>query len=142
MVSIKWTYHKECSFTSNYSVFFWNVCFSLRTCYEEIVWCTNHPNLHIYAFRRSCSFIWGCRSSRPEVFCEKVFLEISQDSQENTYARVSFLIKLQTTPATLLKKRLWHRCFPVNFAKFLRTPSFTEYFWWLLLRVLFPCEYR
>ena len=25
-------------------------------------------------------------------------------------------------PATLLKKSLWHRCFPVNFAKFLRTP--------------------
>ena len=25
-------------------------------------------------------------------------------------------------PATLLKKRLWHKCFPVNFAKFLRTP--------------------
>ena len=25
-------------------------------------------------------------------------------------------------PATLLKKRLWHRCFPVNFMKFLRTP--------------------
>ena len=24
--------------------------------------------------------------------------------------------------ATLLKKRLWHRCFPVNFAKFLRIP--------------------
>ena len=24
-------------------------------------------------------------------------------------------------PATLLKKRLWHRCFPMNFAKFLRT---------------------
>ena len=25
-------------------------------------------------------------------------------------------------PAVLLKKRLWHRCFPVKFAKFLRTP--------------------
>ena len=24
-------------------------------------------------------------------------------------------------PATLLKKRLWHRCLPLNFAKFLRT---------------------
>ena len=24
-------------------------------------------------------------------------------------------------PATLLKKRLWHKCFPVNFAKFLKT---------------------
>ena len=25
--------------------------------------------------------------------------------------------------ATLLKKRLWHRCFPMNFAKFLGTPT-------------------
>ena len=25
-------------------------------------------------------------------------------------------------PATLLKKSLWHRCFPVNFEKFLRKP--------------------
>ena len=26
------------------------------------------------------------------------------------------------SPAALLRKRLWHRCFPVNFAKFRRTP--------------------
>ena len=26
------------------------------------------------------------------------------------------------SPATLLRKRVWHRCFPVNFVKFLRTP--------------------
>ena len=26
------------------------------------------------------------------------------------------------SPATLLKKRLWYVCFPVNFAKFLRIP--------------------
>ena len=32
-------------------------------------------------------------------------------------------------PATLLKKRLWHRCVPVNFAKFLRTPFLTEHLW-------------
>ena len=38
--------------------------------------------------------------------------------------------------ATLLKRRLWHRCFPVNFAKFLRTPFFIEYLWWLLLTCL------
>ena len=31
-------------------------------------------------------------------------------------------IKVIVQPATLLKKRLWHRCFPVNFAKILRTP--------------------
>ena len=28
-----------------------------------------------------------------------------------------------------LKKRLWHRCFPMNFAKFLRAPFFTEHLW-------------
>ena len=27
-------------------------------------------------------------------------------------------------PVTLFKKRLWHRCFPVNFAKFKRTLFF------------------
>ena len=38
-------------------------------------------------------------------------------------------------PATLLKKRLWRRCFPVNFAKFLRTSIFIEHLWWLLLHI-------
>ena len=46
-----------------------------------------------------------------------MFLENSQNSLENTCARVSFLIKKR-----LLEKRLWQRCFPVNFSKFLRTP--------------------
>ena len=32
-------------------------------------------------------------------------------------------------PATLLKKRLWHRCFPVDFVKFPRTSFFTEHLW-------------
>ena len=36
-------------------------------------------------------------------------------------------------PATLLEKRRQHSCFPVNFAKFLRTPFFIEHLWWLLL---------
>ena len=33
------------------------------------------------------------------------------------------------TPATLLKKRLWYRCFPVNFGKFLKNTFFTEDLW-------------
>ena len=35
-------------------------------------------------------------------------------------------------PATLLKKSLWHKCFPVNFAKFLRTPFLQNRSWRLL----------
>ena len=61
------------------------------------------------------------RSSYLRCSVKKVFLEISQNSQENTCARDSFLIKLQANPATLLKKSLWYRYFHVNFAKFLRT---------------------
>ena len=53
---------------------------------------------------------------------KEVFLKISQISQENTCSRVSFLIELQAETCSFLKKILWHRCFPLNFAKFLRTP--------------------
>ena len=69
---------------------------------------------------------------------KKVFLKNSQNSQENTCARVSFLIKLQTLgvrPATLLKKRLWHRCFPGSFAKVLKITFLTEHLWWLHLNL-------
>ena len=38
-------------------------------------------------------------------------------------------------PATLIKRRIWHKCFPMNFAKFLRTPFLTEH-----LRQLFLHE--
>ena len=51
-----------------------------------------------------------------------MFLEISQNSQENTCARIIFNKVADLRPATLLKRRLWHRCFPVNFVKFLKTP--------------------
>ena len=37
-------------------------------------------------------------------------------------------------PATLSKKRPWHRCFPVNFAKFLRTSFLQNTFGRLLLK--------
>ena len=63
---------------------------------------------------------------------KQVFLKISKNSQKNTCASLR--------PATLLKKRLWHWCFPVNFAKFLRTPFLTEPLWWLLLLIQVLCK--
>ena len=39
-------------------------------------------------------------------------------------------------PVTSLKKRLWHRCFLVNIAKFIRTPFLKEHLWWMLLLLL------
>ena len=46
-----------------------------------------------------------------------------------------FFNKVTPQPATLLKKRLWHRCFPVNFAKFLGTPFLQNTSEWLLLQI-------
>ena len=54
-----------------------------------------------------------------------MFLKISQNSQENTCARVSLLKKLKKK--FLFKKRLWYSCFPVNFAKFLRHLFYRTY---------------
>ena len=48
--------------------------------------------------------------------------------------------------ATLFIKKLWHKCFPVNFVKFLRTPFYIERLWWLLFPhlslyiLLLPCR--
>ena len=57
------------------------------------------------------------RSSRPEAFCEKgVLRNFTKFTRKH------------------LCQRLWHRCFPVNFVKFLRTPFLTEHLWWLLLK--------
>ena len=41
----------------------------------------------------------------------------------NKVAGLSFIAGLTST---LLTKRLWHRCFPLNFVTFLRTPFFIE----------------
>ena len=72
------------------------------------------------------------------MFCKKGVLTIPQNSEESTCARVSFSIKLQISalrPRTLLKWRLWHRCFLVNLAKFLRSAFFIEHLWWLFLNL-------
>ena len=91
--------------------------------------------LKIYVIHKYTNYI--NRSSHERYSVKKLFLEISQNPQENTCARDSFLIKLQAAGATLLKKRLWHRCFSMNFAKFSRKTFFIEHIWWLLLYKIF-----
>ena len=77
-----------------------------------------------------------CRSSRPKVFCKKGALRNFTKFTWKRLCRSLFLNKVAgLRPATLFKKGLWHRCFFVTFAKFLRIPFLTEHLWWLLLFV-------
>ena len=73
------------------------------------------------------------RSSRPEIFLKKGVLRNFAKFTGNHLCQRLFFNKVAglrlifdevagLRPATLLKKSLWHRYFPVNFAKFLRTP--------------------
>ena len=57
------------------------------------------------------------RQSSVGIMEKKLSFEIWQNPQENICARASVLIKFP-------KNRLWHRSFPVNFAKFSRTTFF------------------
>ena len=66
-------------------------------------------------------------------FSKQVFLEISQYSQQITCVGVSFKKVAGLNASNVIKKRLQHRCSPVNFAKFLRTAFFIENLRWLLL---------
>ena len=62
------------------------------------------------------------RSSRPEVFCKKGALRNFAKFTGKHLRQSLFFNKIEDlNPATSSKKSLWHRCFPVNFAKFLRT---------------------
>ena len=63
-------------------------------------------------------FVTNIRSCRPEVFCKKGVLRNFAKSTGKHLCQKLFFNKI----ATLLKKSLWHRCFPVNFEQFLKKP--------------------
>ena len=69
-------------------------------------------------------------SSRREVFCEK---SVPRNFSKFTGKHLCQSLR----PAILLKKRLWQRCFPVNFSKILRISFLTEQLQWLLLFFVF-----
>ena len=74
------------------------------------------------------SFYWvspmsRIRRSRPEVSCKKGGLKNFTKFTRKHLCHSLFFNKVAgLRQVTLLKKRLWHWCFTVNFAKFLRTP--------------------
>ena len=75
------------------------------------------------------------RSSRTKVFCKKgVLRNFAKFTGKHLCQSLSFYKVAALMPATLLKKRFWHRCFLVHFAKFLRTLFLTEHLKCLLVK--------
>ena len=75
---------------------------------------------------KSCNFKTSSRISRPEMFLKnmplKDVLKKFRKFYRKTHVRESFFCN--NRPAILQKKRLRHSCFPLNFAKCLRTPFY------------------
>ena len=107
---------------------------------------TTINNIHIFKTQEAATVltilymvqeIWqystNYRSSRPDVFYKKGALR-NLVKFTVKYLRQSLFFN-KVAIATLLKKRPWRRCFPVNFTKFLRIPFFIEHLWWLLLKL-------
>ena len=59
MATTKWTYQKKWRFASNCFIFSLKICFSFRTSYKELIWCTSDPNIHIRIFWKRWSLILG-----------------------------------------------------------------------------------
>ena len=71
------------------------------------------------------------RSSLPDAFCETgVPKNFPKFTGEHLCQSLFFDKVAGLRPGTLLKKRPWHSCFPVNFAKFVKTPFLIEHLWW------------
>ena len=63
------------------------------------------------------------RSSRQDLFSKKCVLRNFAKFIEKHLCQSLFFNKVAgLRPETLLKNRLWHKCFPVYFVKFLRIP--------------------
>ena len=102
--------------------FFEKIFESIRMMKKHI--CEGKEALSWWETRRAMT-----RSSRSQMFFKiGVLGNIVNFTGKHLYSS-HFLIKA----CNFIKKRLRDRCFPVNFAKFLRTPFFTEHLQWLLL---------
>ena len=77
------------------------------------------------------------RGSRPEVLYKKgISKKFPKFTGKHLRQSVFFNKVASFRLATLFKKILCHRCFSVNFTKFLRTTFFVEHLRWLLLFVI------
>ena len=94
IVSTKWTYHKEGSF-ANSCLIILRFCFSLRTSYKELIWCSNDPNAHIATFCKHWRFMWRC------YFLVSI-LKCSQKQLERTFFWFHWLTEKKTGLADLV----------------------------------------
>ena len=114
--------------------FYFSLCFLIFLLWINFFLLENCVNLSVHCNRLMGS---SCRSSyvrgRCPVLCGQCNTSTMKPSTTKPIASTGMYRSLR--PSTLFKEWLWHRWFPVNFAKFLRTPFLQNTFWRLFLYV-------
>ena len=121
-VFTKFTQESTCNASGSSSKVFSSMLAVAYDSYEWVLTKCNFCDLIANVYSVLCQTSSEAVTRRCSV--KKAFLKILQNSQEAGLRH-----------ATLLKKSVWCSCFLVNFAKFLRTPFFTEHLRWLLLHI-------
>ena len=108
------------------------------SCHKSYIWVQQRKSFQIKMSIKRWAFVdqnppWidNKRKQPPEVFYKK---NIRKNFAKFTRKHLCQSLFAGHGPATWLKKRLWHGCFPVNFAKFLRTPFSQNTYGRLLLQ--------
>ena len=87
--------------------------------------------VYLVIFKVNCEFIqakWKKIKFKLKQPLE-VFTKVSQNSQENFCARVSFLIKLQAPACNFIKKGTLAQLFTCEFFEISKSTFFTEHLW-------------
>ena len=87
---------------------------------------TLNPNFDSCARKLCKKAVKSCKTFQKKsyftLFCERVLKNFAKFTWKHQSQSLIFDKVASLRPVTLLKKRFWYRCFPVNSAKFLRTP--------------------
>ena len=122
-----------CNSSNKITIFYRIYVFRIFLSYK--VYFSRAQRIYMTAGEESGRFLFSSKDSdscfrngRPEVFCKKGVLGNFAKLTGKHLCQSLFFNKVAglCPAATLLKKRLWQKCFPVNFSKFLRTAIFTE----------------
>ena len=98
----------------------WNLDLDPRL-YRRFSWIQLYPCVRLSIIPYSQD--WFIRSSHRMCSVKKGVLRYFAKLTGKYLCQSLFFNKVTgLTPATLLKKKLWYRCFPVNFVKFLTAP--------------------
>ena len=84
----------------------------------------NHHTLNVH--RNIWKWFTELQNKKTEAATRGVLRNFSKFTGKQLCQSLFFNKVAGLSPATLLRKRLWHWCFAVNFSKFRRTPVFIE----------------